>query len=158
MTEIKDSDVYWEMKSGKDSCPDNPSTEMIFEEELALARLLAEGVVHMNSHWFEESWPDEAKKTVYLGVICNDIFAWACADSEPLEYAEIQSLYDAWIADKTWGSSKWCAIKRNQKPQMPVIEAMKRDGAWDETMESLGDNWQEAEVQAMVAELARAEK
>ena len=82
---------------------------------------------------------------------CNDIFAWACADAEEVEHGEIQALYDLWLKDRTWGAAKWCAIKRNQKPQPPVIASMKKAGAWDDAMEALGANTQDAEVQAAFA-------
>ncbi len=32
---------------------------------------------------------------------------------------------------------KWICIKRNQKPQKPIVDSMKRLGVWDETMEVL---------------------
>jgi hypothetical protein len=47
-----------------------------------------------------------------------------------------------------WGAAKWCAIRRDQKPQPPVIRRMKEDGVWDDVMESLGENTLDAEVQA----------
>lgn len=154
---IEAGDVYWVMTWG-DRFPDKPPEELMFEEEKALARLLAEDVIFLNSHFWEESWPEDARKKTSLNVNCNDIFAWGCADAEGLDYAEIKALYDCWLANPTWGAAKWCAIKRNQKPQPPVIRAMKAAGAWDEAMEILGDNTQDAEVQAVfraAAEIGR---
>lgn len=151
-TEIADCDVYWEMTWGE-KFPDKPPTEMMFEGEKGLARLLANDVVHLNTNYWKKEWPEEAQNTFYVGVICNDIFAWACADSEELPYSEIQNLYDLWYEDQVWGPAKWCAIKRNQKPQAPVIRDMKRDGAWDAVMEALGENTLYAEVQVLFASL-----
>lgn len=151
-TMIADDDVYWLMTWGQ-QFPDKPPTEMMFEDAKALARLLAEEVVFLNSHWWEKDWPERAQKTTALCVNCNDIFAWGCADAEQLEHNEIQGLYDLWRADRTWGAAKWCAIKRMQQPQPPVIAAMKKAGAWDVCMEALGANTQDAEAQAMFAAL-----
>ncbi len=109
-----------------------------FEDGKALARLLAEEVIFPSSHWWEKDWPDRARKVVSLNVNCSDIFTWACADAEEVEYGEIQGLYDMYLADRTWGAAKWCAIKRGQRPQPPVIEAMKKVGSWDARMEALG--------------------
>jgi hypothetical protein len=78
-----------------------------------------------------------ARKSTSLNVICNDIFAWGCSDAETISYDDIQGVYDAWIANRLWGPAKWCAIKRNLKPQAPVIEAMKKAGVWDESMDAL---------------------
>lgn len=151
-TTIEDGDVYWEMNWGSNDLG-KPEKEMIFNEEKALARLLGEGIIFVNSHWWEDDWPDQAKKITSLNVNCNDIFAWACADGEEVEFDEIQALYDLWHKDRRWGAAKWCAIKRNQKPQPPVIKAMKENGSWDDVMEHLEKNYQDAEVQAAFAKL-----
>ena len=153
-TMITDDDVYWTMKWGP-QFPEKPPEERIFEETKALARLLAEGVIFLNSHWWEKEWPERARNTTALCVNCNDIFAWACADAEQLDYDGIQGLYDLWFADRSWGAAKWCAMKRNQKPQPPVIAAMRKAGVWDDTMEKLGSNTQDAEVQAAFAAMNR---
>ena len=149
-TKIVHDDVYWEMKWGK-QFPEKPLTEMMFEESKALARLLADDVVFLNNHWWAKDWPEEAQKITSLNVNCNDVFAWACADAEEMEYSEIRALYDLWDKDRDWGAAKWCAIKRNQKPQPPVIASMKKSGSWDAVMEALGSNTQDAEVQATFA-------
>jgi hypothetical protein len=151
-TTVQDGDVYWEMNWGER--PDKPPTEMIFEDDKALARLLGEDVIFLNSHWWEDDWPERARKVTSLNVNCNDIFAWGCADGEEIEHAEIQALYDLWLADRNWGPVKWCAIKRNQKPQPPIIASMKKAGVWDEVMEGLGANYQDAEVSAAFARAA----
>ena len=122
--------------------------EIIFEAEYALALMLINQVVFLNDHWWMDDWPEEAKKTTSLNVNCNDIFAWGCADAEELLHNDIEPLYRMWRADPAWGASKWCAIRRNQKPQPPVIKAMKTAGSWDDIMERLGENTMDAETQA----------
>lgn len=116
--------------------------EEYFNQELALSILLEEEILFANS--FPFSYKKDGKsegETIVLFVNCNDIFAWACAEGETLSYNEVKDLYKMWEKDKKWGSSKWCCIKRNEKPQGPVANAMKKDGSWDETMEKLPDNY-----------------
>src|SRR5690349_5552502 len=54
-----------------------------------------------------------------LLVNCSDIFMWGSSDCEDIDGKEIPILYDMWKADQTWGSAKWCALKRQQRPQEP---------------------------------------
>ena len=90
-------------------------------EESILALLLMNGVLFAN----------ERGGTINLYVICNDIFAWACADAEKLPYTEIDNLYKMWRKDTYWGAAKWCILQRKMMPQEPVLEAMKKAGLWD---------------------------
>lgn len=130
--------------------------ESYFQEDKALALLLINEVVFLNSNWWmkEHGWPEDACNSTALCVNCNDTFAWGCADAEPMLYDDLETVFNMWKADNRWGADKWCAIKRNQKPQPPVIEAMKKDGSWDETMENLGANYQDAQVLQAMKELA----
>lgn len=147
ITLIEDEDIYWIMERNPDDeivkKGIRPQREICFEEDEALARLLVEEVIYLRS--------DKERKIFRFSVVCSDIFAWACSDSEPLEYHELQDLYDMWIKNKTWGPAKWCCIKRNQKPQDPVVDAMKKAGAWNDEMEALGENTMDKEVQAAFA-------
>ena len=139
-TTISDGDVYLVIDWTKYTVPEKPAQETIFDKEKALARMLAEDVIFLNNHWWEDDWPESARKSTSLNVICNDIFAWGYSDAETISYDDIQDVYDAWIANREWGPAKWCAAKRNLKPQAPVIEAMKKAGIWDESMDMLEDN------------------
>jgi len=150
---IQDSDIEWHMAAWKSGDKEFPASDH-FEGEDALALLLINEVVFLNSHWWEDEWPEEAKKRTSLNVNCNDIFAWGCADAESMNYADIENVYRMWRADTEWGAAKWCAIRRNQKPQPPVIAAMKKADSWDDMMEKLGENTQDAEVQAYFAAYA----
>ncbi len=82
--------------------------------------------------------------TIVLFVLCNDIFAWGCADAEDLSLDEVEGVYKMWIKDKIWGPTKWSCLKRKEKPQDPVQKHMKRDGSWDEAMEALPENHYDA--------------
>src|SRR5574337_378627 len=108
-TVIKDDDVYWEYFNA-------PSKEIIFDNNQALARLLANEVVFVNNYWWKTAWPDAAKRIISVNVICNDIFAWGAADVEPLEYKELQDLYDHWCKDQDFGPAVWCIKKRKELP------------------------------------------
>lgn len=96
-TVITDSDVIWDMHWDQSQFPDKPAVEVCFEEQKAIARLLAEDVLIVNTNWWEENWPEDAKQAFSLSVICNDVFAWGCADAEKIHYDEIQTVYEAWL-------------------------------------------------------------
>jgi hypothetical protein len=114
-------------------------TKPFFDEDTALAEMLAEGSLFSNS----SDYYYEGKKgghTVVLFVLCNDIFAWGYADAEDLPEDQIEVLYNMWKASPTFGPIKWCCQRRQMKPQPPVQEWMKRAGEWDEEMEKLPAN------------------
>jgi len=110
-----------------------------FDNESALAVLLRDGILFCNSRDVYYKG-EKSGTTIVLYVLMNDVFCWACADAEDLLEDEIQSLYDYHIKDRRWGSVRWCSIKRNQKPQAPIVKYMKEEGSWDEVMENLPEN------------------
>jgi len=131
---ITPGSIEWEMNwAGTDpdwqsKYPGKPEKEMIFEQEAALALLLINEVIHINSHHWKKEWPEDARKSTALGVNCSDIFAWGCADSEEISVDEIESLYRMWKHNAKWGAALWCMIKRREMPQSPVADAMRKDG------------------------------
>jgi hypothetical protein len=137
---VEDGQVFFDV-DGEECC----------DEELALSRLLAAGVLFCNTGYFGEG--PNRETTVVLFVSCNDVFAWACADGEAFTHDDIADLYRAWEGNRTWGVWKWCCRHRNQRPQKPVETAMKKEGVWDEAMEALPENVQDAQVQAMFREI-----
>jgi hypothetical protein len=122
---IEDDDVEW-VYTNQDK-----QEEFVFEKKMALAHLLMNGVVFLNSFWWEESWPEECKKLPSISVNCNDIFLWGCADGETLNYSEIEDLYKKWKKDPSYGPAIWCIIKRKQLPQKPVEDSIRKAGIWD---------------------------
>ena len=137
----KDENVFYEI-DGKEYC----------DEELALSILLREGVLFCNERKVVfEGEPEETTTVLYVNA--NDVFAWACADAEPLPNDEIGNLYKLHKAKEGWGVTKWLCKQRNQKPQKPIEKDMKKAGAWDEIMKALPDNTQDAEVKASFDEL-----
>lgn len=109
----------------------NGSSEEVFEEELALATLLLSGQVHLNEHWWEDSWPEAAKATFNISVNCNDVFAWGCSDSESMRYSDLREVYDHYAKDPEFGLAIWCMKKRKELPQQPVAKIIAEKGLWD---------------------------
>lgn len=116
-------------------------------EEEALAVLLDAQAVFANGRKYICEG-GEQPETVVLFVNCNDVFAWGCADAEDLPYGEIAAVYEAWEHPSGWGVERWCCIRRNEKPQRPVEERIRGDGAWDAVMEALPENRYDAACRA----------
>jgi len=130
------------------------------EKEQALAELLLNEVVFLNSFWWMHDkfvydaetkenktvpmenprWTKDESEFIAIAAICNDVFMWGCADAEPVKYNQILPLYKMWKEDKDWGPVKWACIQRNMQPQKPMIRQMKAASVWDSVMESLEKN------------------
>lgn len=74
---------------------------------------------------------------VNLHVNCNDLFYWGCADYEDITLDEIPSLIEEIAKDNRYGNSKWCCFKRGLRPQVPIVELMKKENLWTDELESL---------------------
>lgn len=111
-------------------------TEHWFDEDTALAILIAEGVCFVSGQDYVAPWSN-TDKTCAVVVNCNDVFYWASGDAEPLPNSQIEKLYRMWKANKDWGSIKWCCLHRNLRPQVPIVRDMKKDGFWDAELEAL---------------------
>jgi len=133
MTDIQNTinpeDVEWIMKWDEKN-PDKPPKEFIFVIDKALAHLLLNEVIFTNTHHWEKEWPQRARETTALCVLCNDVFAWACSDAECIGRYEIECLYRLWSHEPEWGGAAWCIFKRKMLPQGPVYEQMEKAG-WD---------------------------
>lgn len=95
------------------------------DDATILAVLLLSEVIILNTHWFKQDWCSDAKETLAMAVLCNDIFAWGCADAEPLLPKQLPDLYNYWKAyyDKgNIGAYLWCCKERNERPQKPVVD------------------------------------
>lgn len=110
-------------------------------EESMLARLLDDDVLFCNSRKYlcadDKTVRDE---TIVLFILANDVFVWGCADAEDITTEELPQLFDLHVANPKCGSIQWCCIKRNEKPQEPIVEYLKENGGWNETLESLPEN------------------
>jgi hypothetical protein len=115
-------------------------THETFDENEALAHLLLANVVFCNQREYVEIDGTIAGSTTVIFMCCNDVFMWACADGEALLNDDIKPLFLAWHADKHFGPTRWVCIKRQEKPQGPIVTGMKNAGVWDDVMEALPDN------------------
>lgn len=125
-----------------------PVEKSYFSEECALAVLLAEEVVFLNTGWNRKEWPEEARKAWMVYVICNDVFAWGCSDAEFLPYDQVENVYRMWRKDPSWGPAIWCMLQRKEMPQKPVEDAIRKAGIWNLDALNLNKNTTAAEVEA----------
>lgn len=134
---IAPENVLWNMdwsglnEDGTRRHPEKPENEEVFEIEHALALLLVNEVAFLNQNHWEKSWPEEARRTFYVGINCNDVFAWGCSDAEGASYDDIETVYRHWLKDPHWGTAVWCMIKRRELPQRPVAERIAKAGIWN---------------------------
>ena len=56
---------------------------------------------------------------IKLYVNCNDLFYWACADSEDFELADLDDFKQAYKDSPGNGNLLWCCRKRKMRPQKP---------------------------------------
>jgi len=134
---IDPTEIEWEMDwsgrnpDGTRKYPDKPEKEPKFEADVGLALMLNNDVFHLNSSWWEDTWPREAREATYFGVDCSDVFAWGCSDAENLAYRDIETLYRMWLQDRVWGPAVWCMIRRREMPQAPVERRIREAGIWN---------------------------
>ena len=115
------------------------------DDELTEEQMLAEMLAADNAVLFladAESGPffssdHPSKLALRIMVNCNDLFAWACADAEPLPLSEVANLYRMWKADPHYGADRWCCLRRNLAPQAPVERNWRKHGTWDAQMDTL---------------------
>jgi hypothetical protein len=109
-------------------------------EEAMLAKLLDDGVLFCNSRKYLDMDGSVKEETIVLFVLFNDTFAWACADAESITTAELPELFRMYEANPLCASTQWVCLKRNEKPQAPMVKWLKEQNAWTEALEALPDN------------------
>lgn len=102
--------------------------DSLINEEEMLAYLITQGDVFLNNGHWKPDWP---KDKTTLHVICNDVFAWGCADAEDLDFSEISVLYQMVLKDPIWGAAAFCIMKRKMQPQKPVADKMNSLKIWN---------------------------
>lgn len=112
--------------------PDHIKTALAIKEpEWLLAHLLLNGVVFLNTHWSEDTWPEEARAGVIILVNCNDCFG-PYADCERIQLAEIETLYRLWQHDPVYGSLAWVMAKRKERTWVhKTHDALMAERGWD---------------------------
>ncbi len=119
-------------------------------EEEAIAWLLINEILFLNN---VSTWNNEETTAVFVN--CGDTFAYACSDAETIKFSdgdrdsEIIQLYEMCKENLKYGSTKWCCMKRNQKPIKELVDMMKEAGVWCEKMENLKDNQYEINVRKL---------
>ena len=128
--------------------------ENLFDDSMALAFLFMENVIFaipkniVEDSWKKdkEEWTPSKEPTIVIFVNCNDVFAWAYADAEPVDCEDYETrgaLYDllkSYLEDRNHGTVKWVCKKRKMKPQAPMVQQMIEKGSWDADMQDLPDN------------------
>jgi hypothetical protein len=127
VTNISDNDVEWTYDEKK--ADDVIVSTSIFDRKIALAHLLINDVIMINTHWYKKDWPVDARNTTVLAVVCNDVFVWASADAQAICLDDVEVLYRMWKYDPTWGPAAWCIMHRKSLPQDPVRKHMEL--TWD---------------------------
>jgi hypothetical protein len=115
-----------------------------FDHQLALARLLVDERVVLNRKW----WEPGKEREWAVAAICNDVFAWASADAEPIDFDELRAVYEHHMADPLYGVEKWCIKKRGMMPQTSYVTALKQAGKWDLDESGLAPNAYDAALRA----------
>jgi len=98
------------------------------EEEQMLAELISSGDVFINNGWWDPTWKKDA---ITVHVVCNDTFAYACADTEDLPYNQIRNLYVLNKADPELGLVAWCIWRRKQRPIKIIEQMLMESGLYD---------------------------
>lgn len=115
-------------------------------EQHLIAVLLDAGVLFTNALHWKDDWPADARKYTALVVNCNDVFAWGCADGEDINYYELTDLWKDWRKDPCWGPAIWCMKKRQEMPQKPLEDIIRKEGIWNFEELGLSDNTMDAAV------------
>jgi len=68
---------------------------------------------------------DDDKIGLYVN--CNDLFYWACADSEEIEPNELQDLFKCYEKSKSFGGFLWACKKTGMRPQTPWYESFSEE-------------------------------
>lgn len=109
--------------------------------EQMLAELLLANIVSIFSRDFTfnpgTQYQFDVEEGIVLEVNANDVFYWGCADSEYFGEDEIASIYAEWKKDPNFGIFKWLCKKRNMRPQVPLVEQIKKAGLWDAEFDAL---------------------
>lgn len=106
--------------------------------------LIHEDKIHFNDHQWQKEWFAEHRNLVYIGVNCNDVFAWGCSASEEASYRDLYEIWDYWKKDPELGHWVWCIKKRNEMPQKPVYDYIMQRGIWDLDSMGLEPNYYDA--------------
>lgn len=60
-----------------------------------------------------------------LCLLMNDVWQWASADGETVEWEDVPSIYALWKEQGSDGLLVWACKKRNMRPQKPLFDKLK---------------------------------
>ncbi len=124
----EDSHVYYHIKDKDILCKwVSRDGTIYYDEESIIAALIIDGALFIGSNL-----------KIYLNI--SDVFAWAYADAEDIEYTDIAKLFDEYLLDQKYYHIKFACKKRNEKPICQLVDRMKKDGCLNEEMEKLSVN------------------
>lgn len=63
--------------------------------------------------------------TTSLCILMNDVWSWASADAEQVEWDEIPEVYAIWKKHGWDGLLIWACKRRNCRPQKPLFDKLK---------------------------------
>jgi hypothetical protein len=105
------------------------------EERLQFLKELLEK--HEDMLFVDDRYDEDSNKVLGISINCNDWFAFACSDSEPLTWKGLLELKKMMAADPRYGMEKWCCKQRDQKPEPYEQAKLRKLGLWEEWMDSL---------------------
>lgn len=70
---------------------------------------------------------DTEEKKLCFSINCNDLFAWACADSEEFTEEDLPDLKKAYEDSPKNGDILWACRKREMRPQKPYYKYFSKE-------------------------------
>lgn len=110
------------------------------DESSMVAELLEKDILFLNSYKCIDAIGEVQSATMVLLLNCNDVFAWGCADAESVTLDELPVLFDMYEQNGECGPTQWVCIKRNEQPQLPVIDWLKEHNCWTSQLNDLPTN------------------
>lgn len=112
----------------------------IADETAMATKLLGDDVLFISDNPYADHKGVLQGKTLTLFVNCSDVFAWAYSDCEPITLDELPVLFDLYEKNPDCGAMQWVCIKRDQQPQLPVIDWLKSHNGWTQELDNLPKN------------------
>ena len=110
------------------------------DESAMVTKLLDENVLTLGCDIVVENNNSTKHKTLTLFVNCNDVFSWGCCDAEPVTFEELVNLFELYEKNPECGPTQWVCIKRNEQPQLPVVDWLKAHNGWTPELDNLPKN------------------
>ena len=110
------------------------------DEQAIVAKLLDEDVLMTSCHTIASDEGVLEGRTITLLVNCSDVFAWGCADCEPITLDELPNLFTLHTNNPKCGSIQWACLKRKMRPQAPIEKYLRENNGWNSEIEALQEN------------------